>query len=119
MANEMEWTAYLGSEISAAEAIERFRHSRFKSLENWIRRQSSEMFSDHTDNVDWRAVANDLRHDAGRGPGRPPAAGTQRQVRISATVPPEYADWLRAHGDISTQIRAMIEREMAGGPKRA
>jgi hypothetical protein len=47
-----------------------------------------------------------------RPPGRPPAAGTQRQVRLSITVPPEYSDWLREHGDISEQIRALIERAM-------
>lgn len=45
-------------------------------------------------------------------PGRPPAAGTQRQVRISVTVPPEYRDWLQARGEVAAQIRAMIEREM-------
>ena len=51
-----------------------------------------------------------------RKPGRPPAAGDKRQVRISATVPPEYADWLRAHGDISAQLRGMIEHSMKESP---
>lgn len=45
-------------------------------------------------------------------PGRPPAAGTLRQVRTGITLPPEYLDWLKARGNVSEQIRAMIEREM-------
>lgn len=45
-------------------------------------------------------------------PGRPPAAGTQRQVRVSLTLPPEYVDWLDQRGNRSEQVRAMIEREM-------
>jgi len=44
--------------------------------------------------------------------GRPPAAGSGRQIRISATVPPDYKTWLERRGDISEQIRSLIERAM-------
>jgi hypothetical protein len=47
-----------------------------------------------------------------RLPGRPPAAGTVRQVRLTITLPPEYRAWLEARGNVSQLLRAMIEREM-------
>jgi|SRR3990172_6783741 len=44
--------------------------------------------------------------------GRPPAAGSTRQVPVSITMPPEYKAWLQSRGDVSEQVRTMIEHNM-------
>ena len=66
--------------------------------------------------IDWveipRSIKAKLEPIRRRGAGRPPAAGTQRQARTTITLPPEYKTWLESRGDMSAQIRALIEREM-------
>lgn len=43
-----------------------------------------------------------------RRPGRPPAAGTKRQGRITITLPPEIIETLRSRGNVSAFIRNAI-----------
>ncbi len=89
----------------------RFRASKTTEIRDWL------ATGDLSDRPGLRRLVAEWReHDADdpnlRGVGRPPAAGTRRQVRLTVTVPPEYAEWLRARGDVSAQIRRLIEQAM-------
>lgn len=71
--------------------------------------KQARLLAGETDKI---ATAEKLEAIKRRPVGRPPAAGSRRQVVVSITIPPEYRDWLDERGDRSEQIRQMIAQAM-------